>query len=344
MKKIKILHITDAFGGGVIAAIDTYVTFSEGCEHHLLTSSPKHEDNNSELLDKFSSYALNLSYNKIKALLQIHKLYNSIQPTYVHLHSSLAGLYGRISGIASEKIIYTPHGYAFQRKDVNIFIQKLFYFSEWALTKISKNSIIAACGPGEYTAALKISNNVVLLGNYADIPKSVIWDPNNIIDRSICMVGRVCPQKGVDFFIETSQLIKKESKLNYQFLWIGDGDEQLKEKLLENNIQVLGWENTSSLLKILSKQHVYFHTAAWDGLPISLLEASTIGLPLIVRETEATHFLSPLTCKTYKEASKQIIDLCENTFNFKLNTIINNSFTKDHLRKGLKNIYQTNSL
>ena len=111
----------------IYCAINTYVTFSEGCEHHLLTSSPKNENDNSELLDKFSSYALNLSNNKIKALLQINKLYNSIQPTYVHLHSSLAGLYGRISGIASEKIIYTPHGYAFQRKDVNIFIQKYSY-------------------------------------------------------------------------------------------------------------------------------------------------------------------------------------------------------------------------
>lgn len=342
MKKIKILHITDAFGGGVITAIDTYVTFSEECEHHLLTSSPKHEDNNAALLNKFSSYDLNLSNNKVKALFQIYQLYKSIQPTYIHLHSSFAGLYGRICGIPSEKIIYTPHGYAFQRNDVNLIIRKIFYFSEFILSKLSKNSKIAACGPGEYTAAARISDNVFLLSNYAHVPESIVWDSKNKINRSVCMVGRICPQKGVDFFIETFLLIKKESKLNYQFVWIGDGDEVLKEKLIENNIQVLGWMDSSTLFEVLSKQHIYFHTASWDGLPISLLEASQLGVPLVVRETEATNFLSPLTCKTTTEAEKKIIEMCEKSSNFKLNIIMNSSFTVKRLRSALKELYQLN--
>lgn len=342
MKKVKVLHVTDAFGGGVVTAIDSYVTFSEECEHHLLTSSPKYEDDNTILLNKFSSYNLSLSKNTIKALLQIYRLYKSIHPNYVHLHSSFAGLYGRICGIPSEKIIYTPHGYAFQRNDVNFMIEKLFYFSEYILTKLSRHSKIAACGPGEYTAAARISDNVSLVSNYAHVPKSVVWDPKNKINLTICMVGRICPQKGVDFFIETFLFIQKKSKLNYQFTWIGDGDKLLKEKLIENNIQVLGWMNSSTLFEVLSKQHIYFHTAAWDGLPMSLLEASQIGLPLVVRETEATNFLTPLTCQTTTEAGKKIIEMCEQSSDLKLNTIINDSFTENHLRNALKKLYQSN--
>ena len=319
MKKNKILHITDAFGGGVITAIDTYVSFSNNCEHYLLTSAPKFEKDNAEILNKFFSYDIQMSSNRLKAMKQINQAYRELNPDYVHLHSSFAGFYGRLLSIPSEKIIYTPHGYSFQRKDISIVLRKFFYVSEWILTKISKKSIIAACGPGEYKAASTMSKDVVLLSNYADVPKNIIWKSNNIIDKNICMVGRICPQKGIDFFIETYKILQKDSNIKYKFVWIGDGDELLKKELIKNNIQILGWKKKNTVLEILSKQNVNFYTAAWDGLPISLLEASIIGLPLVVRETEATEFLSPLTYKTAKEAAKGIINICENKSDLSLN-------------------------
>ena len=112
------------------------------------------------------------------------------------------------------------------------------------------------------------------------------------------------------------------------------------EKLIENNIEVLGWMESAKLFEVLVKQHIYFHTAEWDGLAISLLEASQLGIPLVIRESEACNFLSPLTCQTTTEAAKKIIQMCEKKSSFELNNIMNNVFTEKHLRNALKALYK----
>ncbi len=344
MKKIKILHITDALGGGVLTAINLYISHTSECEHYLLSSQAKHKEDSSEIINKFVSHDLSLSTNPIKAIYQIIELNKKVEPTYIHLHSSYAGLYGRLSFIKSSKIIYTPHGYAFQRKDINIFLRSIFYLFEFLLSKISNKSIIATCGPGELSAASKISKYATQLYNFADCPKNIIWDSQTKIDKTICMVGRICPQKGIDYFIETSLLVKKNSKFNYRFIWIGDGELLLKNKLLENNIEVLGWKDRLTLLDELSRYNIYFHSAAWDGLPISLLEAAQIGLPLVVRQTEATAFIESSTVKSASEASIKIIDFCENKVDFLINNKLNTLFTQKYLENSLKLLYKPDGI
>jgi len=333
--------VTDAFGGGIVSAIDTYVSLSGQHEHYLLSSAPKFSQNDDELLKKFIMCNFNLSSSLFFGPWNIYTMYRRIKPDYVHLHSSYAGVYGRICGIPSKKIIYTPHGYACQRKDVEIFSRKLFFMVEWGLAKLSRHALVAACGPGEYDLALKISKKSLLVSNCANVNHKSCWIKHDRKEKIVCMIGRICIQKGVDLFLETYQEVIKKTDVNYRFIWIGDGDIQLKSKLLQGGIKVTGWKSNEEVENMLLEADAYFHTALWDGLPISLLEASKIGIPLIVFDTEATSFLGSYTVQNTDDAVEKVILACEVKWNKKINDLLNTKFSKENLVKALKKIYKT---
>lgn len=339
MRKSVILHITESYGSGVVSALKTYAKYTDDFEHHLLATETRYVSPDNTFQGNLSSLDLSLSKNIFKALRQIKARYDELEPDFIHLHSSLAGLYGRVLGLPSHKIIYTPHGYAFQRKDVNPFIKAGFAVVEYLLTKGSPDSVIAACGPGELQEAKRLTKNAVLLPNYADIPESLRWDDTR--KDTVCMVGRISKQKDPIFFIETFKQIKAQRpELAIKFLWIGDGDAQLKAELIANDIEVTGWLDSEQTLKEIANSTIYFHTAAWDGLPMTLLEASKIGIPLVVRETEATEFLGDLTCATSDDAAKLLIKSFEDqAYDMRPNETINEMFTEARMSEVIHRLY-----
>ena len=58
-----------------------------------------------------------------------------------------------------------------------------------------------------------------------------------------------------------------------------------------------GWLSRSQALGWLASADVYVHTAAWEGLPVSVLEAAALGLPIVARRIPALEPLRlPLLC------------------------------------------------
>jgi glycosyltransferase involved in cell wall biosynthesis len=63
----------------------------------------------------------------------------------------------------------------------------------------------------------------------------------------------------------------------------------------------LGWLATADL---------YVHTAAWEGAPVSVLEASALGLPVVARRSPALAALGlPALCDTPDEMIEMIRSL-----------------------------------
>ena len=66
---------------------------------------------------------------------------------------------------------------------------------------------------------------------------------------------------------------------------------------------VLGW---------LAAADVYVHTAAWEGAPISVLEAVALGLPVVARRNPALAALDlPMLCDTPEELIEAIRGLLD---------------------------------
>src|SRR5690606_9712262 len=158
-----------------------------------------------------------------------------IKPDIIHLHSSKAGVLGRIASILfpKVKVFYTPHGYAFTREDISKFKKKLYWNIEKYVTKIFGGTTIA-CGDTEYEYALNIGPAVLVRNSVKPITIKN-EDKDELEDREVLIgtIGRISAQKNPKLFNEIARHFP-----DIKFIWIGDGE--LKNSLTSRNITVTG--------------------------------------------------------------------------------------------------------
>lgn len=278
----RILHVTEAFGGGVAAAIGDYVSAAPGLEHWLLLS---HRPDFPVSLPKGVSPAgvFHLPDGYRARRRAIADVYKRLRPDRVHAHSSLAGAYCRqLLTIPADEIVYTPHCYAFERQDTPSAVRAAYWIAERLLT--SRTGVVAACSPREAQLARRMGvSRVIHVPNIvlpvADAPLS----SGGRRQRPLAVaIGRLCPQKDPAFFARAAA-----AGPSLDWVWIGDGDLDLRRMLEGAGVRVTGWLERPEISRLLSEAGVYVHTAAWEGAPLALLEAVGAGLPVAARDIPA---------------------------------------------------------
>ena len=137
---------------------------------------------------------------------------------------------------------------------------------------------IVACSRSEKEAIEEQGiKNVTFINN--GIKPLQIEKKINTSDRiTIISVGRLSIQKNPKLFNDIALEFIDES--NIQFIWCGDGE--LKSELTSPNIKLTGWIERKELECYLANADIYLSTSLWEGLPLSVLEAMSIGLPLVL--------------------------------------------------------------
>ncbi len=207
----------------------------------------------------------------IKAIFEVKKIVKNEKPDVIHMHSSKAGAIGRLAISSKQaKLFYTPHSYAFCKKDESK-LKILFYkIAEKLLGK--RNCLTVACSKGEYEASKQVTKRSNYINNGIDIEEInqiILHEPENVIDvqnLKICTVGRIGAQKNPKLF---NQIAEKFPNLS--FTWIGDGE--LKSELKSPNIKITGWKPREDTIKLLYQNDIFILASLWEGLPITLLEA-----------------------------------------------------------------------
>jgi glycosyltransferase involved in cell wall biosynthesis len=109
----------------------------------------------------------------------------------------------------------------------------------------------------------------------------------------ILSVGRLHEQKGFEYLIRACELLKKECRLDFTCEIIGDGQKQasLKEMInraeLTQEVRLLGAKAQGGVLNAMEKADVFVlpcvaaASGAMDGIPVVLMEAMSMGLPVI---------------------------------------------------------------
>lgn len=85
--------------------------------------------------------------------------------------------------------------------------------------------------------------------------------------------GRFAPQKRPEFCYEVAELVPE-----VDFVMFGTGNERPPESL-KNAIDGSVYDTFSSISPW--EFDLFFHTAAWEGLPVSIVEAAGAGLPVV---------------------------------------------------------------
>ena len=198
-------------------------------------------------------------FTNIKLVLTFHGIHIKF---YGFFNSYLYIIYERLMGVLDDYKVFVSKGEMSYAIKNNIYIGKKHIIIENAV----KNKRIRVF------KELEIKNN--FYSNYQNKNNNPIV---NII--SIC---RLVDQKNIFEIFEIAKLLK-----NYSFNIIGDGNLAKKAKLFLkqegiNNVILHGQKN--NIYDYLYKADLFLSTSLYEGLPLSLLEAMSIGLPIVASD------------------------------------------------------------
>ena len=191
-------------------------------------------------------------------------------------------------------------------------------FNRWPYKKFIDKNKISLISNG--------IDSVLFRSHYCDSNK--IKDYYNIShDKKIILTAcRLHPQKGVYNCIQTIELLS--NKNDFVYIIVGNGPEEFKLKSLVNNlgandyIKFLGALKREELAKVESICDVFlFLTNRIEGLPLNVLEASAVGLPIVLSsqvklfKSKDIHLVDPLN---YQVAANKIESLLINDSKNKL--------------------------
>jgi glycosyltransferase involved in cell wall biosynthesis len=228
-----------------------------------------------------------LVYLQLCVLLLRHR------PLYVHAHSSRAGVLVRLLPINRSRIMYTPHCFAFERSDVGPATRRFFRLAEEVLSW--RTGTFIAVSPRERELALGMTGGRRAFYVPNSAPKPGHETTTAMRELTVAAVGRVSAQKGPTWFaLFVAEL--RRLRPDARAVWIGTGPGREVGLLQSVGVEVTGWLSRDELLKRLREVAVYVHCAAWEGCPLTLLEAAAYDLPIVARDIPALRSLGVGNC------------------------------------------------
>lgn len=130
--------------------------------------------------------------------------------------------------------------------------------------------------------AIKGKAKVITLYN----PSSFIAEKRvDVHNQIVIAVGYIGEQKGFDLLLQAWKRLPSFLRKSWE-LWIVGKDEgqqdQLEDYMTRNqleNISFLGYRQ--DVAKLMGEASIYAMSSRWEGLPMVLIEAQTIGLPIV---------------------------------------------------------------
>ena len=145
-------------------------------------------------------------------------------------------------------------------------------------------------------------------------------DDNKLV---ITFVGRLIYAKGVQDLINVLKELQERYQ-NIKLIIVGAGNYKSSLELLSKNmglqkdILFAGEKNKEEIVELLSISDIFVNPSYSEGLPTSVLEAASVGLPIIatdvggtkeIVENEKTGFLiTPMDITALEKALRQLID------------------------------------
>lgn len=276
----------ESLGSGVATALEDYLQSTP--EHvHTVLAWRRHGAQTGDQLARLAADVLPLPSGRLAQLLAVRRWVATLRPDIVHAHSSYAGLYVRLSPRRlAGAVVYTPHGFSFERRDVPAPARAVFWLAEAALSL--RGATVAAVGPREAELARRLPGRqpVVYVPNVIrlvePVPPPTVPEVGVPPRLRLATLGRITRAKDPGFF-RRLVLLGQEHGLPLAWTWVGGGEPAEEQALRDTGVLVTGWSQRSAALGWLATADAYVHTAAWEGAPVSVLEAAALGLPVLAR-------------------------------------------------------------
>lgn len=279
-----ILHIAECAGG-----VGRYLQMllprleAQGVSQYFICSRNYDESACRAIVDGVEQMDLRQTFSPtqiIQNVRAIRKAIKQLNPDIVYCHSSFAGGLGRLAAKGLPcKVVYNPHGWAFNIKGVDSYAYLLI---EKALAPMTDKFVCIS--EAEYTSA--IQKHIAEETKLTLIPSGIdIEAVRNAKAKSRCeldiaedafvvgMIGRLSAQKAPDVFIRAAKLIHDKIP-NAVFILVGNGEEEAEVMAYakDNGLQltVTGWtDDPYSYLKTFDVAMLF---SRWEGFGLAIVE------------------------------------------------------------------------
>lgn len=279
-----------------------------------------------------------LKSRNYKVYKELKRIINENKYEIIHCHTPVGGVLTRLAAKEVRKngtrVIYTAHGFHFYKGAPLLNWMVYYPIEKWlsrytdCLITINKEDYGLAKKKFKKCKQIELVNGVGLDTKRLDIEisekeqdelkKIVGIEKNNII---LTYIAELNKNKNQKLLIKTIEQLVKQGENEYILLLVGNGklketyEKYVKDKHLENNIKFLGQRN--DIAKILKIADIYVASSLREGLPINILEAMYMRLPVIAMDNRGHRELisSEFLIKNQSELIEKINIISQNKRN-----------------------------
>ena len=237
-----------------------------------------------EFYEKFvgllgSEHVLRIPRQKLtlNAVLGLRKFCQRNGINLIHSHGKGAGLYSRIVGFTlGVPVVHTLHGYHDGRYAA--WLKYLYAFWETLAALVTQKIIcVSASEAALFKRKVFVPQaKLVVIPNGTEIQLSETAVPK---PKKVVTVARFDYQKNLLEFLRIAQQLP-----GYDFFVIGEGIDrsEIEAYIHANNIRNVSLCGASqTVLADIADADLYVTTARWEGLPLAVLEAMSLGIPVV---------------------------------------------------------------
>lgn len=239
-----------------------------------------------------------------KTLLVLYRLMRAVKPDYMMGYTIKPVIYGslaaKLAGVPHRFALITGLGYAFQGADEKDYkkshLQKIMHkLYSVALASTHKvffqnpddEALFKSMGILKLNAATKVVNGSgVDVSEYSVQPFPI--DDNKLLPKFL-LIARLLGDKGVREYAQAARLIKaKYPQAQFDLVgWIDDNPDAIEQQELDNWINeglFNFWGKLSDVQPAISASSVYVLPSYREGTPRTVLEAMSMGRPIITTD------------------------------------------------------------
>lgn len=215
----------------------------------------------------------------------LRTLLRSWKPDVLHLHSSVAGAVGTTVAPSSLPTIYSPHSFESALPSSGRIRRRIVRTAEQVIVR--RAAVLGAVSPSEAEFGRAIgARDVAVVENGI-----VELDPGRALERAlpaepvVMAGGRTVPQRRPDACARVLAAVSDIADVR----WVGGGGGERgvdgRAALDAAAIPTTGWLSRRDGLRYLEEATVYLHWTAWDGQPLSVLEALSRDAVVVASDT-----------------------------------------------------------
>ncbi|MGG5823781.1 glycosyltransferase [Falsiroseomonas sp. HW251] len=290
-RPLRLAHVTEAPGGGVLSYLQEAVAFQARSPDVAAVSVLGPEVNAAPIaaIDSPKLVVRTFEHRRgsVAGLLRLGRLTGSLlddsRAEILHVHSTFAGVMARLRAAFSfrrPKVVYSPHGWAFSRTSS---VRPLIVAAERLLACVTDRIVCVSHAEMADAVAegIPASKCVVIENGIATLPAApAVAAPKSARGGRlrVLFVGRFDRQKGFDFCLAVMARLGDAAECfavgDYV---VGPAEAQLA---IPENVTLLGWRDRAEVVELYKHADLLIMPSRWEGLPIVALEAMRSGLPI----------------------------------------------------------------